>query len=226
MSNYDLSSPLAIAAAAREIEAERWKLREEGFQTGEDATSRTAYLYAYQQALEDCAKQLEEYRNLVDIVLNYLGDHHDSSELYKMFHEDMELSNEEIEFLGFDLPQLYNDIDISEDNGSTFVIVNGIEVDLSNYLTDKTLIQKLMKDEAFKSDVSSQFEKAFSMADDGVSGDGVLDDVVESAIRMRLLFYKDYHQPQWFDTLDAKIGAAESRTNRPNPSSKEMTRDV
>lgn len=50
----------------------------------------------------------QQYRqDLIDTVLNYLGEHNDSRRLYEMFHDEMGLSHEDIEELGFDLSDCY-----------------------------------------------------------------------------------------------------------------------
>lgn len=110
MANYDLSSQRAIAAAAEEVEKERLRLHEVGFQTGKYAWQETNYLSAYGQALKDCAKQLEPMQRLFDTVMGYLGENYDSSELYRMFHEDMGMTDDEIEIFGFDFPECCVDI--------------------------------------------------------------------------------------------------------------------
>lgn len=48
-------------------------------------------------------------QRLINELLNYLGEHHDGSELYRMLHGDMEMTHEEIESLGFDLSHCYGE---------------------------------------------------------------------------------------------------------------------
>lgn len=62
------------------------------------------------QFLNQMAEKSEEKSDshqqlLIDAVFGYLGEHLDSSELYSILHEDLEMSHEDIESLGFDLPQ-------------------------------------------------------------------------------------------------------------------------
>lgn len=49
--------------------------------------------------------QANHRQHLIDTILNYLGEHHDSSRLYEMLHEEMGFSNEDIMDLGFDLSE-------------------------------------------------------------------------------------------------------------------------
>lgn len=66
-----------------------------------------------------------------------------------------------------------------------FYIVNGIKVDLRDYVQDEKLIRQLMDDLSFASDVSFGFEKEFSWADDDVTGDEVLETVIFAEIEKR-----------------------------------------
>ena len=54
---------------------------------------------------EETAAQRQE--RLSNEVFNYLGEHNDSSELYRIFHDDLGMTHEEIESLGFDLAHCY-----------------------------------------------------------------------------------------------------------------------
>ena len=54
---------------------------------------------------EETAAQRQE--RLINEVFNYLGEHNDSSELYRIFHDDLGMTHEEIESLGFDLAHCY-----------------------------------------------------------------------------------------------------------------------
>ena len=51
----------------------------------------------------------ERESQLINNILNYLADHYDESELYRILHDDLEMSHEEIDLLGFDLPDCYTD---------------------------------------------------------------------------------------------------------------------
>lgn len=56
------------------------------------------------------AENQEEHRQrLINELMNYLGEHNDGSELYRMFHGDMGMTHEEIESLGFDLSHCYGE---------------------------------------------------------------------------------------------------------------------
>lgn len=98
MPNYDLSTHHAISDAAKTAHK---KATTEPNQSSYNA----AWLYGYAEALKDVSQQLEPQHQLIDAVLNYLSEHNDSSSLYRMLHEDMNLTAEEISSLGFDLPQ-------------------------------------------------------------------------------------------------------------------------
>lgn len=54
---------------------------------------------------EETAAQRQE--RLINEVFNYLGEHNDSSELYRIFRDDLDMTHEEIESLGFDLAHCY-----------------------------------------------------------------------------------------------------------------------
>lgn len=47
----------------------------------------------------------EKEQQLINELLNYFGEHHDSSELYQILHEELGMTHEDIALLGFDLPQ-------------------------------------------------------------------------------------------------------------------------
>lgn len=50
-------------------------------------------------------EQVSHRQYLIDTMLNYLGEHYDSSRLYEMFHDEMGFSNEDIKELGFELSE-------------------------------------------------------------------------------------------------------------------------
>lgn len=106
MKKYDLSSPLAITAA---VEPAKMNAQNEPDQESYNA----AWLYGYASALQETSEQLKPLQKLIDAVLQYIGEHNDSSQLYKMFHEEIGLSNEEIEFLGFDLAPIRDQQEMS-----------------------------------------------------------------------------------------------------------------
>lgn len=95
---YDLSSIGAIAASA---ELARARANQEPSQDSYNA----AWLHGYADALADAAKQLEPQQQLFDAIIGYMGEHNDSAQLYAALHGDMGLSDGDIRFLGFDLPQ-------------------------------------------------------------------------------------------------------------------------
>lgn len=58
--------------------------------------------------------ELEETRaerqdRLINEIMNYMGEHSDSDELYRIFHGDLGMTHEEIESLGFDLSDCYKE---------------------------------------------------------------------------------------------------------------------
>lgn len=50
-------------------------------------------------------EQVSHRQYLIDTILNYLGEHYDSSRLYEMFHDEMGFSDEDIVELGFELSE-------------------------------------------------------------------------------------------------------------------------
>ena len=66
--------------------------------------------------------ELNREQRLVNELLNYFAEHHDSSELYRILHGDLEMSHEDIELLGFDLSQCY------ESKGSQAIACNGVPI--------------------------------------------------------------------------------------------------
>ncbi len=98
MPNYDLSSigALTVASELAHIRANR-----EPSQDGYNA----AWLHGYASALADAAKQLEPQQELIDAITGYMGQQHDSAELYAVLHDTLAMSDGEIMSLGFDLPQ-------------------------------------------------------------------------------------------------------------------------
>ena len=98
MPNYDLSGMEAISASASQA---RIRASLEPSQDSYNA----AWLHGYASALADCAEQLEPQQEFLDAVIGYLGEQHDSAELYEILHDRFDLSNEKIRALGFDLPQ-------------------------------------------------------------------------------------------------------------------------
>jgi len=114
MGKYDLSTPLAIQSAAK---AANIQAKNEPRQSSYNA----AWLHGYASALQDAAGQLEPFQRLVNEVLNYLGEHHDQSQLYDMFHGDIGMTDEEIEFLGFELPNYVADSSISHNHADTTI---------------------------------------------------------------------------------------------------------
>ena len=99
---YDLSSIGAIAASA---ELARARANQEPSQDSYNA----AWLHGYADALADAATQLEPQQQLFDAIIGYMGEHNDSAQLYAALHGDMGLSDGDIRFLGFDLPQCRED---------------------------------------------------------------------------------------------------------------------
>ena len=100
MPKYDLSTYRAISEASES--AKKQAASEPG-----QSSYNAAWLHGYASALADATAQLEPQQRLIDTILNYLGEHNDSSKLYQMLHEGMDLTDDEISLLGFDLPHLY-----------------------------------------------------------------------------------------------------------------------
>lgn len=98
MPNYDLSSIGAVSAAA---ELAHIRADQESSQNSYNA----AWLHGYADALADAAKQLEPQQELIDAIIGYMGEQHDSSELHSILCDALGMSDEEIQSLGFDLPQ-------------------------------------------------------------------------------------------------------------------------
>lgn len=95
---YDLSSIGAVSAAA---ELARARAEMEPSQGSYNA----GWLHGYADALTNTAKQLEPQQRLIDTIIGYMGEQHDSAQLYAILHERLGLSDREISTLGFDLPQ-------------------------------------------------------------------------------------------------------------------------
>lgn len=104
MAKYDLSSQRAIEDSAR-LATER------AGNEPNQGSYNAAWLHGYAEALKDCWKGLEYQQGLLDNLLNYLGEHMDSSELRRMFYEDMGMSEKDVAFLGFDLDEGYEELD-------------------------------------------------------------------------------------------------------------------
>ncbi len=98
MPNYDLSSMDTIAASANQAHI---RAILEPSQNSYNA----AWLHGYASALADCAEQLEPQQEFIDAIIGYLGEQHDSAELYEILHDCLDLSAERIKALGFDLPE-------------------------------------------------------------------------------------------------------------------------
>ena len=75
---------------------------------------------------------------------------------------------------------------LNTEPSSKFMIVNGIEVDLKDYVDDDSLVTRLMQDKSFASDVSLAFEQEFANADDDVTGDAVLEEVIARQMEKRV----------------------------------------
>ena len=59
----------------------------------------------YADALAHAAEALEPQRELMESIIGYMGEQYDSAELYGILHDTLEMSDQEIRSLGFDLPQ-------------------------------------------------------------------------------------------------------------------------
>ena len=98
MPNYDLSNPGAISAAA-ELACAR------ATQEPDQDSYNAAWLHGYASALANVADALEPRQELIEAIIGYMGEQHDSAELYDILHEALAMSDQDILSLGFDLPQ-------------------------------------------------------------------------------------------------------------------------
>ena len=98
MPAYDLSSIGAVAASA---ELARIRASLEPNQDSYNA----AWLHGYADALANVADALEPQQERMDAIIGYMGEQHDSAELYDILHEALAMSDRDILSLGFDLPQ-------------------------------------------------------------------------------------------------------------------------
>ena len=102
---------------------------------------------------------LNREQRLINELLNYFAEHHDSSELYRILHGDLEMSHEDIELLGFDLSQCY------ENKGSQAIACNGVPIfdGYGGILTtdDATRLENMWeKSENYKQNHSSTLNKS------------------------------------------------------------------
>ena len=98
MPAYDLSS---IGAVAASVEPARIRASREPNQDSYNA----AWLHGYADALANVADALEPQQELMDAIIGYMGEQHDSAELYDILREALAMSDQDILSLGFDLPQ-------------------------------------------------------------------------------------------------------------------------
>ncbi len=98
MPNYDLSSIGAVSASA---ELAHVRANQEPNQDSYNA----AWLHGYADALTNVADALEPQQELMDAIIGYMGEQHDSAELHDILHEALAMSDQDILSLGFDLPQ-------------------------------------------------------------------------------------------------------------------------
>lgn len=98
MPAYDLSSIGTVAASA---ELARVRANREPDQGSYNA----AWLHGYASALANVADALEPQQELMEAIIGYMGEQHDSAELYDILHEALAMSDQDILSLGFDLPQ-------------------------------------------------------------------------------------------------------------------------
>ena len=98
MPDYNLSSIAAVSASA---ELAHIRANQEPNQDSYNA----AWLHGYADALANVADALEPQQELMDAIIGYLGEQHDSAELYDILHEALAMSDKDILSLGFDLPQ-------------------------------------------------------------------------------------------------------------------------
>ena len=98
MPAYDLSSIGAVSASA-----EMARIRA-NLEVNQDSYN-AAWLHGYADALANVADALEPQRELMDAIIGYMTEQHDSAELYDILHEALAMSDRDILSLGFDLPQ-------------------------------------------------------------------------------------------------------------------------
>lgn len=98
MPDYDLSTIGAISASAKlaHVRADQ--------EPNQDSYN-TAWLHGYADALSNAANALEPQRELMETIIGYLGEQHDSTELYEILHGTLAMSDKDILSLGFDMPQ-------------------------------------------------------------------------------------------------------------------------
>lgn len=107
MTNYDLTSIGAVSASAV---LARIRADQEPNQDSYNA----AWLHGYADALANVADALEPQQELMDAIIGYMGEQHDSAELYDILHDTLAMSDQDILSLGFDLPQCHaHDVEMS-----------------------------------------------------------------------------------------------------------------
>ena len=72
---------------------------------------------------------------------------------------------------------------VNESTKHSFTIINGIEVDLNDYIDDKQLIAQFVNDESFKDGISFKLEKELAAVDNDLSGNEILEKIVYDAIK-------------------------------------------
>ena len=98
MPDYNLFSIAAVSASA---ELAHIRANQEPNQDSYNA----AWLHGYADALTKAAESLEPQRELMEAIIGYMGERYDSAELYSILHDTLEMADQEIRSLGFDLPQ-------------------------------------------------------------------------------------------------------------------------
>ena len=101
MPSYDLTSPKRISSAAKTAHIRA------GNEPNQDSYN-AAWLYGYATALTDVSAQLERSGYLIDKILDYLSAHTDDAQLYRILHQDLNMSHSEIDSLGFCLDSCHN----------------------------------------------------------------------------------------------------------------------
>ena len=119
--NYDLSSISAISEAAKladEMEQNMMQTNPGSYEHG--------YADGFASALRSVTEQIQPTQKLFNMLLDYLAEHTDSSELYRMLHDDLEFTHDEIGFLGFDLEQCYEDIPDEGEKSAPWKYLEGL----------------------------------------------------------------------------------------------------
>lgn len=110
--------------------------------------------------------------------LHYHVDNNFYGDLYNDILTDVQIELDET------YDEEYQEYGLLNEKKYEFTIINGIKVNLKDYIKDENIIKQLIQDESFIIDISFNFEKEFSYEDE-MSGDEILENVVFAAIQKR-----------------------------------------